>query len=105
MSKWENVKQELQLIESDTASVSTQPPISLWLHVCFTSRHDSLQVDHIGMVKLAHDARLAQEVPPLLLRVAHFQGLDGDRNVPLSGQLQSTAAHLPKLSCGGSQCS
>jgi hypothetical protein len=29
------------------------------------------------MVKLAHDAGLAQEVLPLLLRVAGLQGLDG----------------------------
>lgn len=27
---------------------------------------------NIGMIELSHDAGLAQEVPPLLLRVAHF---------------------------------
>lgn len=37
-----------------------------------TSRHDSLQMNYIRMVELAHNASLTQEVPPLLLRVAHF---------------------------------
>lgn len=37
-----------------------------------TSRHDSLQMNDIRVVELSHDAGLAQEVLPLLLRVAHF---------------------------------
>lgn len=32
--------------------------------------HDTLQVDDVGMVELAHDGGFAQEVPALLLRVA-----------------------------------
>lgn len=63
-----------------------------------TSRHDALQVDDVGVVELAHNAGLAQEVPPLLLRVAHFERLDGDRHVPLAGQLEASAAHLAELS-------
>lgn len=37
-----------------------------------TPGHNSFQVDDVGMLELAHDASLAQEFPPLLLRVAHF---------------------------------
>lgn len=37
-----------------------------------TSGHNSFQMNDIGMVELAHDAGLAQKLPPLLLRVAHF---------------------------------
>lgn len=37
-----------------------------------TSSHNSLQVNDIRMVKLSHDAGLAQKVLFLLLRVAHF---------------------------------
>lgn len=66
-----------------------------------TSRHDPLQVNDVRMIELSHDAGLAQEVPPLLLCVAHFQRLDGDRNVPLPGQLEPATAHLPELSYGG----
>lgn len=68
-----------------------------------TSRHDSLQVNDIRMIELSHDAGLAQEVPPLLLCVSNFQRLDGDRHVPLPGQLEPAAAHLPKLSYGGAK--
>lgn len=42
-----------------------------------TARDHTLQPDDVGMVKLSHDARLAQEVPPLLVRVACLQSLDG----------------------------
>lgn len=42
-----------------------------------TFSDDSLQPDDVGVVKLAHDAGFSQEVPPLLLSVANFQGFDG----------------------------
>ena len=59
----------------------------------------ALQVNDVGMVELAHDAGLAQEVPSLLLCVARFQSLDGHKHLPFARELQVTAAHLSKLSC------
>jgi len=60
----------------------------------------ALQVDDVGMVELAHDAGLAEEVPPLLVGVAGLQGFYGHEHLPFAGQLQVAAAHLPELSCG-----
>lgn len=51
------------------------------------------------MVKLAHDGCLAQKVPPLPLRVAGFEGLDGHGHVPLPRHLQMPVADFPGLSC------
>lgn len=45
--------------------------------ILLTFSDNSFQPDDVGMVKLSHDARFSQEVSPLLLCVAHFQGLDG----------------------------
>lgn len=61
--------------------------------------HHPLQVDDVGMVKLTHNRRLAQEVPPLPLRVAHLQGLDGHQDLSLPRLTQVSTAHLPKLAC------
>lgn len=58
-----------------------------------------LQVNDVGMVELAHDAGLAQEVPSLLFCVARLQSFDGHKHLPFARQLQVTAAHLSKLSC------
>lgn len=58
----------------------------------------TLQPDDVGMVELAHDRRLPQEVPPLLLAVACLQGLDGYRDLPLPWQPKGATAHLAKLS-------
>lgn len=69
------------------------------LNIVFTSRHDSLQMNDIRMVKLSHNAGFTQEVTPLLLSVAHFECLDGNWHIPFSRQLQSATAHLSKLSC------
>lgn len=52
------------------------------------------------MVKLAHNRSLRQEVSPLTISVAHLEGLDGYNDFPPSGQLEATAAYLPKLSYG-----
>ena len=49
------------------------------------------------MVKLSHDGRLGQEVPPLLVGVARLQALDGHVDLPLPLETQATAAHLPEL--------
>lgn len=67
----------------------------------FTSCHNTFQMNNIRMVELSHNAGLAQELPPLLLCVAHFQRLDRNRHVPFSRQLQPAAAHLPELSFVG----
>jgi len=63
--------------------------------------HHPLQVDDVGVVELAHDAGLAQEVPPLPLCVAHLQRLDGHEDLAAAGQLQAPATHLAELPCGG----
>ncbi len=49
------------------------------------------------MVKLANHAGLAQEVQPLLLGKPRLQGLNGHTDLSLSRKLQTTAAHLAKL--------
>lgn len=58
---------------------------------------NTLQVDDVGVVKLAHDGGLTQELPPLPLRVATLQGLDGYAALFLPWSLESPPAHLPKL--------
>lgn len=60
---------------------------------------DSLQTDDVGVIELAHDAGLTQEIAPLLLRVSGFQGLDGHADLPLPGRLQAPATHLAELTC------
>ena len=75
------------------------------IHVAFmlramdvlTARHHPLQPDDVGMVELSHDWGLSQEVPPLLVCVTSFQGLDGHTDLLLAGKLQATAAHLTEL--------
>lgn len=59
---------------------------------------NALQPDDVGMVKLAHDRGLPQEVPPLLLAVARLEGLDGHGDLPLPRQPERAAANLAKLS-------
>lgn len=51
------------------------------------------------MIELSHYAGLAQEVPPLFLGVAYFQRFNSHGDVPLSRQLEPSAAHLSELSC------
>lgn len=46
----------------------------------------ALQPDDVGMVELAHDGGLPQEVPPLLLTVARLKGLDGHWDLSLPRQ-------------------
>lgn len=57
----------------------------------------ALQSNDVRLVKLAHDWRLGQEVPPLPLRVANLKGLDGHENFFFPDRLQATFVHLPKL--------
>lgn len=62
-----------------------------------TLGHDPLQADDIGMIKLSHDGGLGQEVPLLLLRVAHLQGLQGHRDVSLPRQPHASVANFPEF--------
>lgn len=62
-----------------------------------TLRHDSLQADDVGMIKLRHDGCFSQEVPLLLLRVAHLQGLQGHRDVSLPRQPHASVANLSEF--------
>lgn len=58
---------------------------------------DPLQADDVVVAELAHDGGLAQEVHPLLLRVTHFQGLDGHRHLLLAA-LQGAPVDLSEFS-------
>lgn len=62
----------------------------------------ALQVNDVRMVKLAHDAGLGQEVPPLFVGVASLEGLDGHTDLSLARHLQASAAHLTELACNRS---
>lgn len=64
-----------------------------------TSGDDPLQPDDVGVVELAHGARLGQEAALLLRRAPSPQGLDGHRQLPLAGQLQAAPADLAKFPC------
>lgn len=64
-----------------------------------TAGDDTLEADNVGVVELPHDGRLTQEVPPLSLRVAGFEGLDGHGYIPLPWQPQPPVADFPGLSC------
>lgn len=57
----------------------------------------ALQTDDVGMIKLAHDARLAQKIPPLLLGKPSLQRLNGHTHLTLRRELQTTAANLAIL--------
>lgn len=74
----------------------------------FRDNHDGaalgdnpVQADDIWMLKLPHDAGLAQKLPTLLIGVACLQGLDGHCVFSLPWRLQASKAHLSKLSCQG----
>lgn len=62
-----------------------------------TSGDDSLQSDDVGVVKLAHDAGLAQKVPPLLVCVSRFEGFYSHADLTLSRHFETAAAHLPEF--------
>lgn len=64
-----------------------------------TLGNHALQANDVGVVKLAHDARLAQKVPTLLLWVASLQRLNGHIDFPLAWKFQTPLVHLSKLSC------
>lgn len=68
-----------------------------------TAGDDTFKADDIGVVKLTHDGRLTQKVPPLSLRVAGFEGLDGHGHVPLPRHPQPPVADFPGLACGPKQ--
>ncbi len=58
---------------------------------------DALQVDDVGVLELAHDGRLGQEVDARLVRTARFQRLDGHQHLGPRRQLQVAAAHVAEL--------
>lgn len=60
----------------------------------------ALQSDDVRLVELAHDRRLRQKVPPLPLRVAHLQSLDGHGDFLFPNRFQTAFVHLSKLACG-----
>lgn len=61
--------------------------------------HNPFQVDDVWMVKLAHDGRLTQEVPPLTFSVAHLQRLNGYQDLSLPRLPEISTTHLPEFSC------
>lgn len=58
---------------------------------------NTLQVNDVGVVELAHDGGLTQEVPALLLSVARLECLDGYKDLSLAWQFQMATAYLTKL--------
>lgn len=64
------------------------------------SRQDAFQTDHVGVVELAHDRGLGEEVPPLALSVASFQRLNRHHHLPAAGLLEPSAAHLTEFTWG-----
>lgn len=54
-------------------------------------------MDDVGVVELAHDGGLAQEVPALLLSIARLERLDGYKDLSLAWKLQVATAYLTKL--------
>lgn len=49
--------------------------------------HHSFQMDDIRVIKLPHDARLAQEVPPLLLCITRLKCFDGNEHLSFPREL------------------
>lgn len=77
--------------------MSSLSDVNNLLHLTFCDH--ALQPNDVGMVKLAHDGRLAQEVPPLSIHVAALQRLDRHGDLLLARRPQAAAAHLTKLTC------
>ena len=63
----------------------------------------ALQTDDVWVVELAHDWRLRQKVPPLLLHIARLQGLDGYVYLPFTRQLQTALVHLAEFTLSGNR--
>lgn len=61
--------------------------------------HHPLQMDDVGVVELAHNGCLTQEVPPLAISVSHLQRLNSHQDLSLPRLPEVSTAHLPKLSC------
>lgn len=64
-----------------------------------TFSDDSLKADDVGVIELAHDAGLAQEIPSLLLRVSSFQGFDGHADLSFPWRLQAPTTYFAELTC------
>ena len=83
----------------DTSTWGTTQPLVCVRGERLTFGDHPFQANDVLVGELAHDAGLAQEVLPLLLRVAGLQGLDGYGHVAPAGRLHHPAKHLPELSC------
>lgn len=62
-----------------------------------TFSDDSFEADDVGVIELAHDAGLAQEVASLLLGVSGFEGFDGHADLSFPRHLQAPATHFAEL--------
>ncbi len=65
--------------------------------ILLTFGDHALQSDDVRVVKLAHNRRLAQKVPPLTLHIPSFQCLYRHGDLLLPRCSQATAAHLSEL--------
>lgn len=61
----------------------------------------AFQVDNVGVLELAHDWGLRQEVPPLLVCVSALEGLNGDIVLLLTWNPQPSPTDLTKFSWNG----
>ena len=59
-----------------------------------------LQVDDVGVVELAHDGGLGEEVEAVLVGGAGLERLDGHGEVALSGHPQLALTHVAELTWG-----
>lgn len=57
-------------------------------------------MNYVRVVKLAHDAGLAQEVSPLFVRVTGFQRLDGHTDLSLARHFETPAADFTEFAFG-----
>lgn len=69
------------------------------LPTVLTFSDDSLKADDVGVIKLAHNAGLAQEITSLLLRVSGFEGFDGHADLSFPWHLQAPTTHFAELTC------
>jgi len=61
------------------------------------SCHNPLQSNHVGVIELTHDRRLAQKIQFLLSAVTRLEGLDRDVTLGLIIWLESTATDFTEL--------
>lgn len=62
------------------------------------SGHDTLQLQHIGMIELSQDPRFTEEHPPLPVRGPPAQSLHRHQHLPPARRAVTTAGDLAELS-------